>query len=422
MKCFNCGSECENYLCDNCKNIEALEKVFNDVIGFSTLYCTNPYILEYAANLQPGTMVRDSLEEILSFFDKKDVEGLYVCLHIKSCREGFEKEALHYLELHEYSEFRSQYIIYELLQFYFRDDFESSRKWYEYISNTENLCLELYLNASQYYSLIGDYDIADKLADKALEYCENESANYLYYSVENMTNSLNKQKETINKYRKKPYWPKTEKRRRAVAKFYDERGIKYPRITKKPLKIKECDFAPINECFEEEVNDYCAFWCESPYCVGTVKNIYRIAAVKVRDNSIVDEFQEFVKPWDGMVGKKDAAKKAGVPLKVIEDADDVDLVMNRFFDFVGDDVLVSTDAFGNQAKLITRAARYTGMKEIKNEFIDLLDVAADCDEKYDMENNNREFLIKEFGLIEGRDALNKAKINIDIYNKLKEIM
>jgi hypothetical protein len=73
---------------------------------------------------------------------------------------------------------------------------------------------------------------------------------------------------------------------------------------------------------------------------------------------------------------------------------------------------------GNQAKLITRAARYAGMKEIKNEFFDLLDLAADTSADFDLANNSREYLLTYFSMKEGKTALEKARINKQLYDAL----
>ena len=153
--------------------------------------------------------------------------------------------------------------------------------------------------------------------------------------------------------------------------------------------------------------------------ISAAKGVYQIAAVKVCNNVVLKEFQEFIRPWDGSAYRKDAAKKAGVELSVIERAEDVDQVMLRFFEFVGDDVLVSTGALGNQAKLISRAARYAGMREIKNEFYDLLDLAADASLEFDLANNTREYLLTHFSIAEGKNALEKAQINKQLYDALK---
>lgn len=98
--------------------------------------------------------------------------------------------------------------------------------------------------------------------------------------------------------------------------------------------------------------------------MSAAKGIYQIAAVKVRDGQITEEFQSLIRPWDGIADRKDAARKAKVELAVIESAEDVDQVIPKFFAFVGGDILVSTGAFGNQAKLLTRAARYAGMSDL----------------------------------------------------------
>ena len=200
--------------------------------------------------------------------------------------------------------------------------------------------------------------------------------------------------------------------------FYDEKGIKYPRIENKPEKIKENEFAPIKECYKEKLDSYCAFWCSEAFSVSAAKGIYAVAAVKVVDGNIVDSFESFIRPWDGTNSRKYAAKEANVDLEIIENADDVDLVIPKFFDFVGEDVLVSTGALGNQSKLLSRAARYSGTREIKNEFYDILDLAADTSDEFDLANNTREFLLSYFSVTEGITALGKAEVNVELYNKL----
>ena len=88
------------------------------------------------------------------------------------------------------------------------------------------------------------------------------------------------------------------------------------------------------------------------------------------------------------------------------------------FNVVYYNILISTGALGNQAKLISRAARYAGIKEIKNEFYDLLDLAADTSHDFDLANNSREYLLSHFTIIEGKTALEKAQINKQLYDAL----
>ena len=421
MKCLNCGVSADQYLCGCCQKPEILDKIFNEVRFYKPETCKNPYLSEFASGLAEKYAERDVIPAILDLFDF-EISEFYYCLYYRMRRDArFEDAAITYLNTHELDNIRTQNVLYDFIESYIPNDFIKPKKWCELIAETDGLCCELYAVAAKYFAMIGEYELADSIADKGLELCNDEKRRvFLFYSPENMISRLEKQKEDTNRYRtKKPYWPATEERRRAVAMFYDEKGIKYPRIENRPEKIKESEFAPIKEWFDDDMVDYCAFWCADTFSLSAAKGIYQIAAVKVRDGVVIEEFQELVRPWDGVADRKDAAKKAGVELSVIESAEDVDQVMPRFFAFVGDDVLVSTGALGNQAKLISRAARYAGMREIKNEFYDLLDLAADTSSEFDLANNTREYLLTHFSIAEGKSALEKAQINKQLFDALK---
>lgn len=420
MKCLNCGCTCEHYLCGACTTADVLEKVFNEIRFYKPETCENPYLSEFASGLTEKYAERDIIPTILDLFDF-EISEFYYCQYYRMRRDArFEDAAIAYLQVHDLANVRSQNVLYDLIESYIPNDFIKPKKWCELVAESENLCCELYAVAAKYFAMIGEYELADAVTEKGVELCNDVDRRiFLFYSPENMISRLEKQKEDTNRYRtKKPYWPATEERRRAVAMFYDEKGIKYPRIENRPEKIKESEFAPINECFDDDLTDYCAFWCADTFSLSAAKGIYQIAAVKVRDGEIVDEFQQLIRPWDGIADRKDAAKKAGVALSVIESAEDVDQVMPKFFAFVEDDILVSTGALGNQAKLISRAARYAGMKEIKNEFYDILDLAADTSAEFDLANNTREYLLSHFSVEEGKTALEKAKINKRLYDEL----
>ena len=420
MKCLNCGCACEHFLCAACTTTDVLEKVFNEIRFYKPETCENPYLSEFASGLTEKYAERDIIPNILALFDF-EISEFYYCQYYRMRRDArFEDAAITYLNAHELDNVRTQNVLYDLIESYIPNDFVKPKKWCEIVVESNDLCCELYAVTAKYFAMIGEYDLADTISDKGMDLCNNENrGTFLFYSPENMISRLEKQKEDTNRYRtKKPYWPATEERRRAVAMFYDEKGIKYPRIENRPEKIKESEFAPINECFQDDLTDYCAFWCADTFSLSAAKGIYQIAAVKVRDGEITEEFQQLIRPWDGIAGRKDAARKAGVELSVIEGAEDVDLVIPKFFAFVGEDILVSTGALGNQAKLISRAARYAGMKEIKNEFYDILDLAADTSADFDLTNNTREYLLSHFSIEEGKTALEKARINKRLYDEL----
>lgn len=421
MKCLNCGKDTDSYLCRDCRTPEILDNIFNEIRKYNSGYCENPYVIEFASGLTEKYAERNIIPDILSLFDH-EISEYYDCLYYRMRRDSrFEDAAIRYLQTHKMSEIHTQNILYNLIESYLPNDFIKPKKWCELVADSDALCCELYAIAARYFAMIGEYDTADRVADKGIKLCNDvKRRSLLFYSPENMIARFKSQKEETNRYRtKKPYWPITEERRRAVAMFYEDKGIKYPRIECKPKKISESEFAPINECTNDNLRNYCVFWCEETRGFSAVRGIYQIAAAKVRGGVIKEEFQQWVRPWDGLAERQYAAKKAGVELSVIESAEDVDFVMPKFFAFVGNDVLVSTDALGNQAKLISRACRYSGIKEIKNEFYDILDLAEEVSKEFRLKNNSRECLLTHFSIKEGNSALEKARINKKLYDVLR---
>lgn len=412
MICFNCGKETEEYLCPDCRAEKILDILIPQMLSFKAELCQFPHLIEYVATLPEAREVRKCIPPILDSLSEEKAE-YYCCLYYRyEEKEKLEHAIENYLSKHDWTERKSQKLIRFLLDHYIPNDFIKPRAWCDWIAETEGIYCELYTKAAEYYAMIAEYDLSDCLVEKGLT-CDI----FLYADKAKMQGALEKQKEKTKGYRtKKPYWPTTEERRRAVAMFYDEKGIPYPRIESKPKKVDEDKFESINECYDLPEN-YCAFWCAEAFSVSSAKPIYQIAAVKVENGKTIDEFQSFIRPWDGASSRKSAAKEAGVLLAVIEGAEDVDQVMVKFFDFVGDAVLVSTDALGNQKKLLCRAARYAGMKQLSNELYDLLDFAGETDSKFGLAN--RADLLEAFNITEGTDALGKARVNVALHTALK---
>lgn len=315
MKCFNCGKETSEYLGHNCRTEEILDRIFEQIRFFNVDTCENTFIVEYASSLSEERAERKCIPDLSKLFSENVTEYYYCLYDWMTGNEQFEIKAEKYLEWHPWEEKKSQMLISYLLKKYKRNDFIKPRKWCDWIVATDGICGELYDLAATYFGMIGEYDLSDQAADMGLA-CEA----FLYSTKEHMTSTLEKQKIDTQRYRtKKPYWPTTEERRRAVAMFYDEKGITYPRIESKPTKVAEDEFEQLSECLDIP-DAYCAFWCADAFSVSISKPIYQIAAVKISDGIIVDTFQSYIRPWDGKAGRIAAAKEAGVPLSVIEGA------------------------------------------------------------------------------------------------------
>lgn len=414
--CLCCGATSEKLLCKNCLSEENLETVFYELMYRKVEECTLPSIAELKKTQTAPGAEREFIPRILQLYPE-EISAYYYCVYYKVIKDPrYEECATNYLNSHDWTDIKTQKILYGIINFYPPNDFVSSMNWASMVEQREDLCCDLYTTVAHYRGMIGDYDAADELLDRAKAYAKAGRAS-LYQNEESIVKHLEAAKAEIARWRRKPYWPATEERRRAICEFYDKKGIAHLRITR-ASKVAEEDFAPLKEAEEPPLTEYCAFWCASAFSLSGVSNCYQIAAVKVIEGKVTDTFQSYMKPIDGLSYRKAAAKDAGVPIETIEKADDVDLVMPRFFAFVGNATLVSTGALGDQAKALTRITRYSGIKEIQPALFDLLDYAADISPKFDLKNNTRDYLLNFFKISAGSDALSNAKANVTLFDKL----
>lgn len=421
MKCLNCGREAQSCLCQACHDPDTLDRVVTEILCYKEETCENEFVRAYMRQFEDPKDGRACIPELLALFSGEEA-AFSRCRYDAVLRNPeFESEALVYLGSHPAWDWRRQWVVHDLLRSYARNDFVKPRKWCDELLKTDGLSAELYQDAAQYYGFVAEYDQAAEAAERMR--VSGTQGRFLNLSAESFPRVYERLCTDLERYRtKKPYWPATEARRRNLAHILEEKGIPHPRITLPPKKVPEDEFQPIEEWDGGVLENYCAFWCEEvPSYTAPAKDLFQIAAVRVREGLPTEAFQSLIRPWKAMGWKKILGNLPGVDLEAVESADDVDLVMRRFFDFAQDDVLVSTQALGNQGKLISRAARYTGLKEIPNPFLDLLDYAADVSEEFDMEHNTREFLLQHFQIPEGADAEARARANVRIYTALQEL-
>ena len=421
MQCLNCGRDSQSCLCEACRSQDILDKIIMEILYYKDDTCENEFLRSFMHGFENPRDARTRIPELLSLFDE-ETAAFSRCRYDAILKQpGFEQEALAYLDTHPDWDWRRQWITLDLLRSYARVDFVKPRPWCDEILKMGGLSAELYESAAQYYGFVAEYDLAEQAAEK-MRACR-ETDMVLFTKFDSLPTMYERLMTDLTRYRtKKHYWPATEMGRRNLAPILDQKGIAHPRVTLRPKKVAESDFTPIDEWYGDPLKDYCAFWCEEvPSFTAPVKDIFQTAAVRVRGGAMVEEFQSLVRPWKSTGWQSALQSLLGGKAEAVTSADDVDLVIKAFFRFVQDDVLVSTQALGNQGKLLSRAARYSGMTEIPNQFLDLLDYAADCSEEFDLENNTRAYLLNHFALEEGQDAGEKAKANVFLYEKLKEL-
>lgn len=424
MKCINCGNECNDFLCKNCLSEEILEVYINKIIKKDILN-SNTNLKDFLENSTYEERC-ECLAKLLNYYEGRQKE-YFVCMLLKMTNDSaFELSAIEYINKSNFCDLNTQYVLYNLLSFYFRNDYIKPLEWYKQILDQDNLSYELYYNAAEYFSMIGDYEASECLLNKieaqidTLVILYNCSKDFIIKKIERLRNLL-------ERYRNgKPYWPQTEERRKQIADIYKLKGINYDNYLSAQLsvgkskRVKESDFGEINECQDSNINTYCSFWCNYVENIKGIKAIYEIAAIKVIDGEIVSEFEKFIKPWDGRSFIESAAKLRKIDYEILNTSDSVLVVVKSFLDFVENHVLVSTGALGNQLKVLIRALRYNKISIIDNKFLDILDFAADVSEEFDMANNTRQFLLDKFNLTDEIDAKSKALNNIKLFNALKE--
>lgn len=424
MKCLNCGCENTNYVCVKCQKEEIWSNVFSQLYYYNSDKCENQFVNEFVNSLDAPEKAKDIILSIIELFENEEDRSYYYCRYAKIANlDKFEQLAINYVNMQQEWTKRKQIILRMLLNWYGLDDFETPDYWYQIIEDTENLYCELYYMAADYRSKVGDYDKSEQLLKKIEEYCKNEQYDKFFTSKENVLKNVEKTAGLLVRYKTiKPYWPQTEERQKKIMAIYERKGISVQPVLSKSKKVNEKDFKMPEEYMGEKLDNYSVFWCAECFSIKGAKDIYEIAAVRVRNNKKVDSFRKLIKPWKaGTEAKKKAAKEIGITVEELNKQENVDIVMKEFFDFVGDDVLISTDAMGRQRDYISRAARYSGFTTIKNELIDILYYAEDVNDRYEGKNNSREYILEDLKIREGKNSLTKAEANHKIYQKLKKM-
>ncbi len=126
----------------------------------------------------------------------------------------------------------------------------------------------------------------------------------------------------------------------------------------------------LGRCLNDYVPNYSLFDLETTGISAWHDDVIEIAAVKVRDGQIVDEFQELVNP--GRVIPYAATAVNHISNKMVEGKESFDKVLSRFLEFVDNDVLVGHNIHSFDMKFIKRdCEKYYG-KILSNDYVDTL--------------------------------------------------
>lgn len=145
----------------------------------------------------------------------------------------------------------------------------------------------------------------------------------------------------------------------------------------------------------ELTNDYVVVDTETTGFDCNDDRIIEISAIKYRNGKEVDTFSELVNPQREIPGA--VTRVTGIRQEDVDDKPLINEVLNRFIEFIGDDVLVAHNAPFDYKMIICECYR-NDIPVIKNRIIDTLTLAKRYYSKDDVENNKLETFKKFFNM------------------------
>lgn len=142
------------------------------------------------------------------------------------------------------------------------------------------------------------------------------------------------------------------------------------------------------------VSDYCILDLETTSNIIVDAKIIEIAAIKVRDNSIVDEFTSFVNPKCHIPSI--ASSVNHITDDMVADAPVIENIIENIITFIGNDVVIGYNIAGFDINIIYDIVEERGLPPFSNNYIDLLHVSRRC--IHDVENHKLETISKYFSL------------------------
>ena len=105
--------------------------------------------------------------------------------------------------------------------------------------------------------------------------------------------------------------------------------------------------------------------------------IIELSAIRVRDNVITDTFTTLVRPQSYI--PLNIVTLTGITNEMAENAPTIDVAIQKFLDFIGDDILLGHNIYQYDANILYDIADNLLHIQIKNDVIDTLRYSRYCD-------------------------------------------
>lgn len=168
----------------------------------------------------------------------------------------------------------------------------------------------------------------------------------------------------------------------------------------------------------ELVDDYVLVDIETTGFSPVNDDIIEIGAIKVKDNKVIDEYHSLIK-IDHRLNSY-ITNLTGITNDMLEDGKDIDVVLNEFLEFTGDNILMAHNANFDINFLYEKSQMYVD-KYLTNDFIDTMRVSRKM--LPGLPNYKLGTLASYFDIdySNAHRGLEDVKITYGVYNKLREI-
>lgn len=168
----------------------------------------------------------------------------------------------------------------------------------------------------------------------------------------------------------------------------------------------------------EFINDYTLIDIETTGGSLYYTEIIELAAIKVRNNKIIDSFDSLVNPMEKI--PLDIVSLTGITDEMVADAPALEDILQSFLNFIGDDIVIGHNINSYDLNIIyDKAEKLLGIA-FSNDFIDTLDLAR-CLCDFEPHNYKLQTICDVLGVVNNNAhrALSDVTANHECYQLMK---
>lgn len=166
--------------------------------------------------------------------------------------------------------------------------------------------------------------------------------------------------------------------------------------------------------------DYVVFDLETTGLSPVADAIIEISGIKVRGRHVSEEFSTLVNP--GRPIPRAATNVNGITDKMVQDAPALPTALEKFLEFIGEDILVGHNIHSFDMEFLQNGARRALGRKVSNDYVDTLYLARTCLPHLPRHRLTDVAAHFHIGTKGAHRALNDCVMNQQCYEKLGEML